>query len=169
MVKVMTVVQREESRVTVVEEMELQEDQSRLEQKPSQSQREMEDDWVVLLDIVPREPSVIPSVSLAVSDRVYPEVVPAKHLTIEPEPGVFVVEAVRSLPEDVALEAFHVDREVIELVPGEQWLWWRKLGTTRVVEDRRQPEVELVKTLPPQERGEGDDWLTLFEALVKSL
>ena len=34
----------------------------------------------------------------------------------------------------------------------------------RVVEDRRQPEVELVKTLPPQERGEGDDWFTLFEA-----
>lgn len=43
-------------------------------------------------------------VSLAVSDRVYPEVVPAKHLTIEPEPRVFVVEAVRLLPEDVALE-----------------------------------------------------------------
>jgi hypothetical protein len=59
MVKVMTVVQREETRVTVVEEMEVQEDQSRLEQKPSQ--REMEDDWFVLLDIVPREPSVIPS------------------------------------------------------------------------------------------------------------
>nr|XP_023996154.1 uncharacterized protein LOC112073002 [Salvelinus alpinus]XP_023996155.1 uncharacterized protein LOC112073002 [Salvelinus alpinus] len=73
MVKVMTVVQREESRVTVVEEMELQEDQSRLEQKPSQSQREMEDDWVVLLDIVPREPSVIPSASVEERIPVYPE------------------------------------------------------------------------------------------------
>lgn len=61
MVKVMTVVQREETRVTVVEEMELQEDQSHLEQKPSKSQREMEDEWFVLLDIVPRERSVIPS------------------------------------------------------------------------------------------------------------
>ncbi|XP_071025921.1 uncharacterized protein [Oncorhynchus clarkii lewisi] len=423
MVKVMTVVQREETRVTVVEEMELQKDQSRLEQKLSQ--REMEDDWFVLLDIVPREPSVIPSasveeripvypeesvssvvelttveqreerrvtviqeerrqeevilppqpsremdddwfvqldvvpretsyippvapaeptpvypdvispvvevkaeqqkpvvvlveetrpqqereveewqrqperdddwftlladvreepiivppvgfvlldavreeragvppVSLAVSDRVYPEVVPAKHLTIEPEPRVFVVEAVRLLPEDVALEgkatqpqreqdddwflqldvapkvaaapvvviysgvsttavtvvketveqkppktvrimeetvkmeegpvvtpkevdddwfvlwdrapakilttpkAFHVDREVIELVPRRTVIVVEETRKPhRVVEDRRQPEVELVKTLPPQERGEGDDWFTLFEA-----
>ncbi|XP_036821735.1 uncharacterized protein LOC110506699 isoform X12 [Oncorhynchus mykiss] len=424
MVKVMTVVQREETRVTVVEEMELQEDQSRLEQKLSQ--REMEDGWFVLLDIVPREPSVIPSVSeecvfvsasveeripvypeesvssvvelttveqreerrvtvmeeerrqeevilppqpsremdddwfvqldvvpretsyippvapaeptpvspdvispvvevkaeqqkpvvvlveemrpqqereveewqrqperdddwftlfadvreepiivppvgfvlldavreeragvppvsLAVSDRVYPVVVPAKHLTIEPEPRVFVVEAVRLLPEDVALEgkatqpqreqdddwflqldvapkvaaapvvviysgvketveqkppktvrimeetvkmeegpvvtpkevdddwfvlwdrapskilttpkAFHVDREVIELVPRRTVIVVEETRKPhRVVEDRRQPEVELVKTLPPQERGEGDDWFTLFEA-----
>ncbi|XP_036793234.1 uncharacterized protein LOC110510828 isoform X13 [Oncorhynchus mykiss] len=424
MVKVMTAVQREETRVTVVEEMELQEDQSRLEQKLSQ--REMEDGWFVLLDIVPREPSVIPSVSeecvfvsasveeripvypeesvssvvelttveqreerrvtvmeeerrqeevilppqpsremdddwfvqldvvpretsykppvapaeptpvspdvispvvevkaeqqkpvvvlveemrpqqereveewqrqperdddwftlfadvreepiivppvgfvlldavreeragvppvsLAVSDRVYPEVVPAKHLTIEPEPRVFVVEAVRLLPEDFALEgkatqpqreqdddwflqldvapkvaaapvvviysgvketveqkppktvrimeetvkmeegpvvtpkevdddwfvlwdrapskilttpkAFHVDREVIELVPRRTVIVVEETRKPhRVVEDRRQPEVELVKTLPPQERGEGDDWFTLFEA-----
>ncbi|XP_045553476.1 uncharacterized protein isoform X22 [Salmo salar] len=261
MVKVMTVVQREETRVTVVEEMELQEDQSHLEQKPSQSQREMEDEWFVLLDIVPRERSVIPSVSLAVSDRVYPEVVPAKHLTIEPEPRVFVVEAVRSLSEDVALEgkatqpqreldddwflqldvapkvaaapvvviypdvsttaimvvketveqkppktvrimeetvkmeerpvvtpkevdddwfvlwdrapseilttpkAFHVDREVIELVPRRTVVVVEETRKPhRVVEGRRQPEVELVKTLPPQERGEGDDWFTFFEA-----
>nr|XP_029503092.1 uncharacterized protein LOC115118573 isoform X2 [Oncorhynchus nerka] len=57
-------------------------------------------------------------------------------------------------------KAFHVDREVIELVIVVE----ETRKPHRVVEDRRQPEVELVKTLPPQERGEGDDWFTLFEA-----
>jgi hypothetical protein len=60
---------------------------------------------------------------------------------------------------------FHVDREVIELVPRRTVIVVEETRKPhRVVEDRRQPEVELVKTLPPQERGEGDDWFTLFEA-----
>ncbi|XP_042174722.1 uncharacterized protein LOC112225339 isoform X10 [Oncorhynchus tshawytscha] len=346
MVKVMTVVQREEIRVTVVEEMELQEDQSRLEQKPSQ--REIEDDWFVLLDIVPREPSVIPSVSeecvfvsASVEERipVYPEesvssvvelttveqreerrvtvmqeerhqeevilppqpsremdddwfvqldvvpretsyippVAPAEPTPVSPDvispvvevkaeqqkPVVVLVEetrpqqereveewqrqperdddwftlfadvreepiivlpaapvvviysgvsttavtvvketveqkppkTVRIMEETVKMEegpvvtpkevdddwfvlwdrapskilttpkAFHVDREVIELVPRRTVIVVEETRKPhRVVEDRRQPEVELGKTLPPQERGEGDDWFTLFEA-----
>eukprot|EP00063_Salmo_salar_P082843 XP_014057678.1 PREDICTED: trichohyalin-like isoform X12 [Salmo salar] len=364
MVKVMTVVQREETRVTVVEEMELQEDQSHLEQKPSQSQREMEDEWFVLLDIVPRERSVIPSVSeecvfvsASVEERipVYPKesissvvelmtveqreeisvtvmeekqgerrqeevilppqpsremdddwfvqldvvprepsciapVAPAEPTPVSPDvispvvevkaekqkPVVVLVEETRpqqkreveewqrqpegdddwfTLFADVREEpiivppvalgehtpvypdlsqttsvvdvttiekmmkkrvtiveerwgqqeeilqsemiiseqrppaereegdgwfvlldavceepagvppAFHVDREVIELVPRRTVVVVEETRKPhRVVEGRRQPEVELVKTLPPQERGEGDDWFTFFEA-----
>ncbi|XP_071000118.1 uncharacterized protein [Oncorhynchus clarkii lewisi] len=253
-------------RMTIVEERWGQQEeilQSEMiipEQRPP-AEREEGNGRFVLLDAVREERAGVPPVSLAVSDRVYPEVVPAKHLTIEPEPRVFVVEAVRSLPEDVALEgkatqpqreqdddwflqldvapkvaaapvvviysgvsttavtvvkeaveqkppktvrimeetvkmeegpvvtpkevdddwfvlwdrapskilttpkAFHVDREVIELVPRRTVIVVEETRKPhRVVEDRRQPEVELVKTLPPQERGEGDDWFTLFEA-----
>ncbi|XP_045553484.1 uncharacterized protein isoform X23 [Salmo salar] len=265
-VDVTTIEKMMKKRVTIVEERWGQQEeilQSEMiisEQRPP-AEREEGDGWFVLLDAVCEEPAGVPPVSLAVSDRVYPEVVPAKHLTIEPEPRVFVVEAVRSLSEDVALEgkatqpqreldddwflqldvapkvaaapvvviypdvsttaimvvketveqkppktvrimeetvkmeerpvvtpkevdddwfvlwdrapseilttpkAFHVDREVIELVPRRTVVVVEETRKPhRVVEGRRQPEVELVKTLPPQERGEGDDWFTFFEA-----
>ncbi|XP_064883597.1 titin-like isoform X13 [Oncorhynchus nerka] len=259
-VDVTTIERTIKKRVTIVEERWGQQEeilQSEMiipEQRPP-AEREEGNGRFVLLDAVREERAGVPPVSLAVCDRVYPEVVPAKHLTIEPEPRVFVVEAVQSLPEDVALEgkatqpqreqdddwflkldvapkvaaapvviysgvsttavtvvketveqkppktvrimeetvkmeegpvvtpkevdddwfvlwdrapskilttpkAFHVDREVIELVIVVE----ETRKPHRVVEDRRQPEVELVKTLPPQERGEGDDWFTLFEA-----
>uniref|UniRef100_UPI001EAE9A93 LOW QUALITY PROTEIN: titin-like n=1 Tax=Oncorhynchus gorbuscha TaxID=8017 RepID=UPI001EAE9A93 len=265
-VDVTTIERTIKKRVTIVEERWGQQEeilQSEMiipEQRPP-AEREEGNGRFVLLDAVREERAGVPPVSLAVSDRVYPEVVPAKHLTIEPEPRVFVVEAVQSLPEDVALEgkatqpqreqdddwflqldvaptvaaapvvviysdvsttavtvvketveqkppktvrimeetvkmeegplvtpkevdddwfvlwdrapsktmttpkAFHVDREVIELVPRRTVIVVEETRKPhRVVEDRRQPEVELVKTLPPQERGEGDDWFTLFEA-----
>ncbi|XP_064802876.1 uncharacterized protein LOC135520929 isoform X15 [Oncorhynchus masou masou] len=265
-VDVTTIEKIMKKRVTIVEERWGQQEeilQSEMiipEQRPP-AEREEGDGRFVLLDAVREELAGVPPVSLAVSDRVYPEVVPAKHLISEPEPRVFVVEAVRSLPEDVALEgkatqpqreqdddwflqldvapkvaavpvvviysggsttavtvgketveqkppktvrimeetvkieegpvvtpkeedddwfvlwdrapskilttpkAFHVDREVIELVPRRTVIVVEETRKPhRVVEDRRQPEVELVKTLPPQERGEGDDWSTLFEA-----
>ncbi|XP_045553526.1 uncharacterized protein isoform X2 [Salmo salar] len=265
-VDVTTIEKIMKKRVTIVEERWGQQEeilQSEMiisEQRPP-AEREEGDGWFVLLDAVREEPAGVPPVSLAVSDRVYPEVVPAKHLTIEPEPRVFVVEAVRSLSEDVSLEgkatqpqreldddwflqldvapkvaaapvvviypdvsttaimvvketveqkppktvrimeetvkmeegpvvtpkevdddwfvlwdrapskilttpkAFHVDREVIELVPRRTVVVVEETRKPhRVVEGRRQPEVELVKTLPPQERGEGDDWFTFFEA-----
>ncbi|XP_042174718.1 uncharacterized protein LOC112225339 isoform X6 [Oncorhynchus tshawytscha] len=265
-VDVTTIERTIKRRVTIVEERWGQQEeilQSEMiipEQRPP-AEREEGNGWFVLLDAVREERAGVPPVSLAVSDRVYPEVVPAKHLTIEPEPRVFVVEAVQSLPEDVALEgkatqpqreqdddwflqldvapkvaaapvvviysgvsttavtvvketveqkppktvrimeetvkmeegpvvtpkevdddwfvlwdrapskilttpkAFHVDREVIELVPRRTVIVVEETRKPhRVVEDRRQPEVELGKTLPPQERGEGDDWFTLFEA-----
>ncbi|XP_031667832.1 titin isoform X5 [Oncorhynchus kisutch] len=265
-VDVMTIERIIKKRVTIDEERWGQQEeilQSEMiipEQRPP-AEREEGNGWFVLLDAVREERAGVPPVSLAVSDRVYPEVVPAKHLTIEPEPRVFVVEAVQSLPEDIALEgkatqpqreqdddwflqldvapkvaaapvvviysgvsttavmvvketveqkppktvrimeetvkmeegpvvtpkevdddwfvlwdrapskilttpkAFHVDREVIELVPRRTVIVVEETRKPhRVVEDRRQPEFELVKTLPPQERGEGDDWFTLFEA-----
>ncbi|XP_045553505.1 uncharacterized protein isoform X28 [Salmo salar] len=255
-------VERVPHRVRQMEKpQEEEEEEEVVEVNMQPSQPEDKDDWVVLLDSLPHKTLYKPPVSLAVSDRVYPEVVPAKHLTIEPEPRVFVVEAVRSLSEDVALEgkatqpqreldddwflqldvapkvaaapvvviypdvsttaimvvketveqkppktvrimeetvkmeerpvvtpkevdddwfvlwdrapseilttpkAFHVDREVIELVPRRTVVVVEETRKPhRVVEGRRQPEVELVKTLPPQERGEGDDWFTFFEA-----
>eukprot|EP00063_Salmo_salar_P082847 XP_014057682.1 PREDICTED: trichohyalin-like isoform X16 [Salmo salar] len=140
MVKVMTVVQREETRVTVVEEMELQEDQSHLEQKPSQSQREMEDEWFVLLDIVPRERSVIPSVS---EECVFVSA------SVEERIPVYPKESISSVVELMTVE----QREEISVTVMEE-----KQG------ERRQEEV----ILPPQPSREmDDDWFVQLDVVPR--
>ncbi|XP_045074748.1 LOW QUALITY PROTEIN: uncharacterized protein LOC121555567 [Coregonus clupeaformis] len=267
-VEVTTVEKRIKKTVTIVgerwgqQEETLQSEMIISEQRPPPAaEREEGDDWSILLDAVREEPAGVPPVSLAVSDRVDPEVVPTKEPTIEPEPRVSVVEAVRSFPEGVALEgkatqpqieldddwfllldvapkvaaapvvviypdvsttavtvveetveqkpqktvrmveetvkmeegpvvtprevdddwfvlwdpapseilttptAFPIDREVIEQVPRRTVIVVDETRKPhRVVEDRRKQEVALVQTLPPQERGEGDDWFMLLEA-----
>ncbi|XP_045553501.1 uncharacterized protein isoform X27 [Salmo salar] len=140
MVKVMTVVQREETRVTVVEEMELQEDQSHLEQKPSQSQREMEDEWFVLLDIVPRERSVIPSVS---------------------EECVFVS---ASVEERIPVYPKESISSVVELMTVEQREERRVTVMEEKQEERRQEEV----IFPPQPSREmDDDWFVQLDVVPR--
>ncbi|CAB1334796.1 unnamed protein product [Coregonus sp. 'balchen'] len=229
-VEVTTVEKRIKKTVTIVgerwgqQEETLQSEMIISEQRPPPAaEREEGDDWSILLDAVREEPAGVPPVSLAVSDRVDPEVVPTKEPTIEPEPRVSVVEAVRSFPEGVALEgkatqpqieldddwfllldvapkvaaapvvviypdvsttAVTVVEETVEQKPpktvrmvGRDCLPHRQRGYRagtpensdcgkphRVVEDRRKQEVALVQTLPPQERGEGDDWFMLLEA-----
>ena len=51
---------REERREVVTEEREIPQEQARPEMIHPQPVREMEDDWFVLLDVIPREPSYVP-------------------------------------------------------------------------------------------------------------
>ncbi|XP_039662860.1 titin-like isoform X2 [Perca fluviatilis] len=67
----------ESRKEAVVEEIVVQKE-DRGQQKVSQPVRERDDDWFLLLDVVPRETSYVPPVSLAVPSQIHPGVQPQR-------------------------------------------------------------------------------------------
>ncbi|XP_078109293.1 uncharacterized protein LOC144519766 isoform X4 [Sander vitreus] len=67
----------ESRKEAVVEEIVVQKE-DRGQQKVSQPVRERDDDWFLLLDVVPRETSYVPPVSLAVPSQIHPSVQPQR-------------------------------------------------------------------------------------------
>ncbi|KAM4601150.1 uncharacterized protein ACJ7VT_020965 isoform 2-T2 [Polymixia lowei] len=162
------------------------------EQTILQLMNEREDDWFVLLDIVPRDPASLPPV--AVLSQVYLSVtrlpvIEAK--AVEP----VVLEQIRQQPvqplpgrDDDWFVLFDAMREEavivppvapVEIIPGvsktslvkvttiETRTEWKKViivGDSRQ-EETRLSEFKLVQAAPPSEREEGDDWFVLFEAV----
>ncbi|XP_030013889.1 uncharacterized protein LOC115435549 isoform X3 [Sphaeramia orbicularis] len=83
-VSVVTITADKEIREEVVEERKITQDMPRLVQEvPQQQQRIRDDDWFVLLDVVPRIPSYVPPVALV------------KHVEVSPKERSPVVEVTR--------------------------------------------------------------------------
>ncbi|XP_071372176.1 uncharacterized protein [Centroberyx affinis] len=103
---VVEVITVESKKEVTVEEIMVQKEDKRPpkqiipEQKISQPVRERDDDWFVLLDVIPREVSYSPPVSLAVPSQVYPDVLqPVIEVkTIEQKPKLVLLEQIRQQP-----------------------------------------------------------------------
>uniref|UniRef100_A0A3P8XJP9 Protein 4.1 n=1 Tax=Esox lucius TaxID=8010 RepID=A0A3P8XJP9_ESOLU len=168
--------------VTVVDDMKLEEEGSYFQQKPAQSQREMKDDWFILLDIVPRELSLSPSGFLEHRSLVSQEesisvvevredrmVDLVKELKIQPEdthPQQIVLEQKAAQPSKEREDDWFINWDVVpkepSVMPSEK-KEERKVTVT-FVEERTRDRCED-KTINPIQlsRVMDDDWFVLLD------
>ncbi|XP_058503645.1 uncharacterized protein LOC131471230 isoform X5 [Solea solea] len=164
------------------------------ELKTSPLERERDDDWFLLLDVVPREMSHVPPVSVAVPPQMYPQFEPKIEVQttewklqqvdvwqISPQPALpkperddwFVLfDAVREepvIPPSVSRTEIILDtKKTLEVeVTTIETRMWKK---TVIGEDSRQDETRLseirpIQMAPPSEREQGDDWFVLFDSI----
>ncbi|KAG7475563.1 titin isoform X12 [Solea senegalensis] len=164
------------------------------ELKTSPLVRERDDDWFLLLDVVPREMSYVPPVSVAVPPQLYPQFEPKIEVQstewklqqvevwqIRPQPALpkperddwFVLfDAVREepvIPPSVPRTEIILDtKKTLEVkVTTTETRMWKK---TVIGEDSRQDETRLseirpIQMAPPSEREQGDDWFVLFDSI----
>ncbi|TNN78450.1 Protein 4.1 [Liparis tanakae] len=161
------------------------------EQKLSQPVGEREDDWFLLLDVVPRESAVVPPVSLALSSHVYPVVPPQpmEAMSLEGKLQQVDREQIRlrpSVPErdDDWFDATRVKAEVrpsvtpVEIIPdmrkrlevevtAAETSAWKKMiiGVDSRRDETLVSEIRTCQIASPSERGGGDDWSALFHIL----
>ncbi|XP_046884093.1 titin-like isoform X5 [Hypomesus transpacificus] len=115
---------REERREVVTEEREIPQEQARPEMIHPQPVREMEDDWFVPLDVIPREPSYVPpvaSVERVTEDAISRVVeerreVVVKEIKLQEEEDTLVLETTRSQP---VVERDDDWFELVDVVPEE--------------------------------------------------
>ncbi|XP_039973220.1 uncharacterized protein LOC120783904 isoform X3 [Xiphias gladius] len=191
----------ESKKEVVVEEALGQKEEKKLpiqivpELKISQPVRERDDDWFLLLDVVPRETSYVPQVSLAVPSQIYPSVehqieVKSKEQKfqqvdrdqIRPQPSQplperdddwFVLfDTIREeaviLPSATRVVIIPDMRKTFEVeVTTTETSTWKKriIGVASRQDERRLSEIRPIQTAPPSERGGGDDWFVLFDII----
>ncbi|XP_067093386.1 titin-like [Osmerus mordax] len=115
---------REERREVVPEEREIPQEQARPQMIHPQPVREMEDDWFVLLDVIPREPSYVPPVASVerVTEETISRVVEekrevvVKEIKLQEEEDTLVLETTRSQP---VVERDDYWFELVDVVPKE--------------------------------------------------
>ncbi|XP_053287728.1 uncharacterized protein LOC128448899 isoform X3 [Pleuronectes platessa] len=188
----------ESKKEVVIEDVVMQMEERKLpmqlisELKISQPVRARDDDWFLLLDVVPRETTYVPPVSLAVPSQIYPSVEPQVEVkSIEKKERQVELHQVRPQPPRphpendpwfVLFDAIHEETVVIPAVsPVEIILDVRETFEVEVTTtetrtlkkmiigvDSRQDETRLSEIRPiqvasPSEREGGDDWLVLFD------
>ncbi|XP_075964993.1 uncharacterized protein LOC142969175 isoform X11 [Anarhichas minor] len=183
-----------ESREEVVgEEIVVQKD-DRGQQEMSQPVRERDDDWCLLLEVVPRETAFVPPVSLAVPSLTYPSVQPPQmevmslerrlqqvdleQIRLQPErdDDWFVLfDAVREkpavLPSATPVEIIPDVRKTFEVeVTTAETRTWEKMiiGVDGRQDETRLSEIRTSQIASPSERGGGgggDDWFALFDII----
>ncbi|XP_069393069.1 uncharacterized protein [Paralichthys olivaceus] len=166
------------------------------ELKISQPVKERDDDWFLLLDVVPREPTYVPPVSLAVPSQIYPSVEPQIEVKsiemkvrqveldpIRPQPPQtqperddwFVLfDAIRE--ETVVVPSVSPDEIIVDLrktledeVTTTETRTWKKMiiGVDSRQDETRLSEIRPIQTAPPSEREGGDDWFVVFDVIHK--
>ncbi|KAK9513643.1 hypothetical protein VZT92_027159 [Zoarces viviparus] len=182
-----TVESREE---VVVEEIVVQKD-DRGQQEMSQPVRERDDDWCLLLEVVPRETAFVPPVSPAVPSLTYPSVQPPQmevtslerrlqqvdleQTRLQPErddDGFVLFDAVREkpavLPSVTPVEIIPDVRKTFEVeVTTAETRTWEKviIGVDGRQDETRLSEIRTRQIASPSERGGGDDWFALFDII----
>ncbi|XP_022617645.1 uncharacterized protein LOC111234028 isoform X1 [Seriola dumerili] len=181
-----TVVQKEEKKLPV---------QIIPEMKISQPVRERDDDWFLLLDVVPRETSYVAPVSLTVPSQIYPSVerqIEVKSIErksqqialdqITPQPShplperdddwFVLFDAIREeaviLPSVAPVEIIRDMRKTFEVeVTSTETRTWKKtiIGVDRRQDETRFSEMRQIQIAPPSEREGGDDWFILFDII----
>ncbi|XP_070821751.1 uncharacterized protein [Chaetodon trifascialis] len=164
------------------------------EQKISQAVSERDDEWFLLLDVVPSETAYVPPVSLATPVKIDPSVPPQievvsterklqrvdlDQIRLQPseplpqrEDDWFVLfDAIRekpvvlpSVPPGAILPDIRKSFEV-EVKTTETTTWKKTIiGADSRRDQTRLSEIRPSQTAPPAEREGGDDWFTLFDA-----
>ncbi|XP_062322680.1 titin-like isoform X3 [Osmerus eperlanus] len=119
------IIERREARREVVpEEREIPQEQARPQMIHPQPVREMEDDWFVLLDVIPREPSYVPPVASVerVTEETISRVVEekrevvVKEIKLQEEEDTLVLETTQSQP---VVERDDYWFELVDVVPKE--------------------------------------------------
>ncbi|XP_068999115.1 uncharacterized protein [Embiotoca jacksoni] len=163
------------------------------EQKTFQPVRERDDDWFLLLDLVSKETSYVPPVSVPLMAKIYADV-PVEVKRIERKVLQIDVDQIRPQPskplperDDDWFVPFDAVREKTVVIPAatlvEISLDMKKpfeveVTTTETTTpkkvitgvDRRQERTSLAENrqrliAPLAERGGGDDWFILFDAI----
>ncbi|XP_068425786.1 uncharacterized protein [Clinocottus analis] len=182
----------ESRKEVIVEEIVVQKDDKR-EQKLSHPVRERDDDWVLLLDVVPRDSAFVPPVSLAVPSQIYPGVQPLRMEVINLERKLQQVEleqieqenvqdwperdddwfdATREkavvLPSVTPVESVPDMRRTLEVeVTTAETRTWKKMiiGVHSGQDETRLSEIRTSHIASPSEREGGDDWFSLFDII----
>ncbi|XP_056237233.1 titin-like isoform X5 [Seriola aureovittata] len=185
----------------VVEVTVVQEEEKKLpmqiipEMKISQPVRERDDDWFLLLDVVPRETSYVAPVSLTVPSQIYPSVERQTEVKsierksqqialdqIRPQPShplperdddwFVLFDAIREeaviLPSVAPVEIIRDMRKTFEVeVTSTETRTWKKtiIGVDRRQDETRFSEMRQIQIAPPSEREGGDDWFILFDII----
>ncbi|CAK6960487.1 uncharacterized protein LOC128367095 [Scomber scombrus] len=196
--KTVVVVSRKE---VVVEKMMVQKEDKKLpkqiipEQKISQPVRERDDDWFQLLDVVPRETSFVPPVSLPLPAKIYPDIQPVIEVKrkeqklpkvdldqIRQQPSQplperdddwFVLfDAVREeaviRPSVAAVKIIPEMRKTFEVeVTTTETRTWKKMiiGVDSRQDEARLSEIRPSPMAPSSEREGGYDWFILFDII----
>nr|XP_033496144.1 uncharacterized protein LOC117265653 isoform X2 [Epinephelus lanceolatus] len=184
----------ESRKEVVVEEMVVQTEE-RAQQKISQPVIERDDDWFLLLDVVPRGTAYIPPVPPAIPSQIYPSVQPrVEVISIEQKPQQVDLDQIRLQPSQPLPERdddwfvwFDAVREEaviapsvtpVEIIPDKRKMFDLEVTTTETTTwkkmiigvDSRQDETRLSQirpsqVAPPSEREGGDDWFVLFDII----
>ncbi|XP_041798225.1 uncharacterized protein LOC121610272 isoform X2 [Chelmon rostratus] len=163
------------------------------EQKISQPVRERDDEWFLLLDVVPRETAYVPPVSPAAPGQIYPSVRPQiEVVSTERELQRADLDRIRLQPsqplperEDDWFVLFDAIREKPVILPAvtpavitpdmrkalevevktAEARTWKKtiIGVDSRQDQTRLTEIRPSQAAPPAEREGGDDWFTLFD------
>ncbi|XP_028436501.1 titin-like isoform X5 [Perca flavescens] len=171
----------ESRKEAVVEEIVVQKE-DRGQQKVSQPVRERDDDWFLLLDVVPRETSYVPPVSLAVPSQIHPSVQPQRievisieqklqHVDLKPirlqpsEPlserdDDWFVQFDTVCEEAVLLPSVAVVERIVDVVAVTE------PKPKFIMEDVR-PPVKLVEMKPSHPRQVDDDWFVQLNVAAK--
>ncbi|XP_026148920.1 uncharacterized protein LOC113122119 isoform X2 [Mastacembelus armatus] len=161
--------------------------------KVSQPVRERDDDWFLLLGVVPREPSYVPPVSLEVPSQIYQSVevetdvknvelklqqVDLKQVRPPPSQPLpkrdddwFVLlgaarEGAARLPSVIPVEIIVGVRKTVDVeVAATETKTWKKtiIGADSRRDETRLSEIRPSRTAPLSERG--DDWFVPFDAV----
>ncbi|XP_054478342.1 LOW QUALITY PROTEIN: uncharacterized protein LOC129110178 [Anoplopoma fimbria] len=187
-----TVESREE---VIVEEIVVQKD-DRGQQTISQPVRKRDDDWFLLLDVVPRETAYVPPVSLEEPSQIYPSVqlqqmevislerevqpVDLEQIRLQPsrperDDDWFVLfeaicEKTVVLPSVTPVEIIPDMRKTLEVeVTTAETRTWEKMiiGVDSRLDETRLSEIRTSQIASPSEREGGDDWFSLFDIIRK--
>ncbi|XP_062254580.1 uncharacterized protein LOC133964485 isoform X4 [Platichthys flesus] len=188
----------ETKKEVVIEDVVMQMEERKLpmqlisELKISHPVRARDDDWFLLLDVVPRETTYVPPVSLAVPSQIYPSVEPQVEVkSIEKKERQVELHQVRPQPSRpqpesdpwfVLFDAIHEETVVIPAVsPVEIILDVREtfegevtttetrtlkkmiIGVDSRQDETRLSEIRPIQVASPSGREGGDDWLVLFD------
>ncbi|XP_077430721.1 uncharacterized protein LOC144057263 isoform X3 [Vanacampus margaritifer] len=171
------VVQKEEGSKKIYPELEI---------FPSVIQRD--DDWFLLLDVIPRETTFVPPVPLAKAAQIYPDVGPVievKAIELKPLPvGLDQMRARPSQPQPekdddwfVAFDAVHDEAVVlppdapVEITPAMRKPFEAEVLTTEtrtwemkiIGENTRLDETQISEMRPASGREGEDNWFELFQ------
>ncbi|XP_068180211.1 uncharacterized protein [Antennarius striatus] len=163
------------------------------EQKISQPIRERDDDWFLLLDVVPRETASAPQVSLTGPSEIYSSVQPELKVVLleqfkvdsdqmrlqppqpmpEREDDWFVLfdrlrEKCVITPPVAPVKIVPDMRESFEVeVKTTETTKWREMiiDSDSKRDETRLSEIRLTQIASPSEREGGDDWFVLFDAI----
>ncbi|XP_035020391.2 uncharacterized protein LOC118114199 isoform X4 [Hippoglossus stenolepis] len=186
----------ESKKEVVIEDIVMQKEEKKLpmqfisELKISQPVRARDDDWFLLLDVVPRETTYVPPVSLAVPSQIYPSVEPQVEVKgIETKVRQVELHQIRpqlSRPQperDAWFVLFDAIREETVVIPSvspveiildvgkevevttTETRTWKKMiiGGDSRQDETRLSEIRPIQAASPSEREGGDHWFVLFD------
>ncbi|XP_034466738.1 uncharacterized protein LOC117776691 isoform X5 [Hippoglossus hippoglossus] len=186
----------ESKKEVVIEDIVMQKEEKKLpmqfisELKISQPVRARDDDWFLLLDVVPRETTYVPPVSLAVPSQIYPSVEPQVEVkSIETKVRQVELNQIRPQPSrpqperDAWFVLFDAIREETVVIPSvspveiildvgkevevttTETRTWKKMiiGGDSRQDETRLSEIRPIQAASPSEREGGDHWFVLFD------
>ncbi|XP_031154802.2 uncharacterized protein LOC116049367 isoform X6 [Sander lucioperca] len=183
-----------ESRKEAVVKETVVQKEDRGQQKVSQPVRERDDDWFLLLDVVPRETSYVPPVSLAVPSQIHPSVQPQRIEVISIEQKLEHVDLKPIRLQDQHLSEIRTGKIALssEREGGDDWFALFDIIREKpvfippvavverivdvvavtepkpkfIMEDVR-PPVKLVEMKPSHPRPVDDDWFVQLNVAAK--